>query len=172
MPLLPFRWFLVLMGVFLASLCADLYLSRPDASPAGAAAAEQLNTAEFLRAAAAGELSAGTITYRMNAAALADLAATRTPHNGIAAAGVKTTARLTDADLSVLRKNHFTEDDVAGVAKVHLATWREHSAVIAHASMQILAVITAVAAVRSVARSLALQKGARNRTQHHFHRRD
>src|SRR5476651_1554371 len=138
MPLLPLRWFLALVGVFLVSLCADLYLSRPVASPAGAAAAEQLNTADFLSAAAAGELSAGTITYRMNAAALADLAATRTPPNGIAAARVKATARLTDADLSVLRKNHFTEDDVAAVAMVHVATWRERCAMIAHASMQIL----------------------------------
>lgn len=147
MPLLPLRWFLALVGVFLVSLCADLYLSRPVGSPAGAAGAELLNTADFLRAAAAGELSAGTITYRMNAAALADLVATRAPRNGIAAAGVKATARLTDADLSVLRKNHFTEDDVAAVALVHVATWRERSAVIAHASAQILAVITVVAAI-------------------------
>ena len=147
MPLLPLRWFLALVGVFLVSLGADLYLSRPVGSPAGAAGAELLNTADFLRAAAAGELSAGTITYRMNAAALADLVATRAPRNGIAAAGVKATARLTDADLSVLRKNHFTEDDVAAVALVHVATWRERSAVIAHASAQILAVITVVAAI-------------------------
>jgi len=61
MQLLPFRWFLVLVSVFLVSLGADLYLSRPGASPTGAAA-EQLNTTDFLSAAAAGELSAGTIT--------------------------------------------------------------------------------------------------------------
>ncbi len=147
MPLLPLRWFLVLVGVFLVSLCADLYLSRPDADPAAAAAAEQLNAADFLSAAAAGQLSAGTITYRTNAAALADLAATRSPHDRIAAAAVKATARISDADLAVLRKNHFTEDDVAAMALVHVATWRERSAAIAHTSMQILAIITAVAAV-------------------------
>ena len=144
MPPLPFRWFLILVGVFLASLAADLTLNLPGSSSV-ASTSVRLNTADFLSAASTGELSAGSITYRMNAAGLADLAATRTQQGKTA--GVQTTARLTDADLTLLRSSHFTEDDAAALAKVHPATWRERSAVVAHVAMQILAFLTAGAAI-------------------------
>ena len=144
MPLLPLRWFLILVGVFLTSLGADLYLNLSGSSSV-ASTSVRLNTTDFLSAASAGELSAGTITYRMNAAGLADLAATRTQQGKTA--GVQTTARLTDADLALLRSNHFTEDDAAALAKVHPETWRERSAAMAHATMQLLAFLTVIAAV-------------------------
>ena len=94
MPSFPLKWLMVLFGVFLVSCAADLYLSRPGSLSAGSATAVQLNAEDFLGSAAAGELAAGTIIYRVNGAGLADLAATRT-HLG-ETANVKTTARLTD----------------------------------------------------------------------------
>jgi len=135
----------VLLGVFLVSLGADFYLSRPGSLAVASNSAVQLNAEDFLGSAAAGELASGTIIYRLNGAGLADLVATRT-HPG-ATVTVKTTARLTDADLSALRKNHFVEDDAASAEKTHPATWRERSATIAHAAMQTLAFLTVLAAV-------------------------
>jgi len=145
MPSFPFRWFMVLLGVFLVSLGADLFLSHPGSLSAGSSAAVQLNAEDFLGSAAAGELAAGTIIYRLNGAGLADLAATRTRLG--ATVTVKTTARLTDTDLSALRKNHFAEDDAASVEKSHSTTWRERGAMIAHIAMQILLFLTVIAAV-------------------------
>jgi cell division protease FtsH len=136
---------MVLFGVFLVSLGVDLYLSRPGSLSAGNATAVQLNAEDFLGSAAAGELAAGTIIYRLNGAGLADLVATRT-HLG-ATVSVKTTARLTDGDLTALRKNHFIEDDASSVEKTHPATWRERSAVMAHVAMQTLLFLTVIAAV-------------------------
>ena len=144
MPLLPFRWFVVLVGVFLASLGADLYFSLPGSSSV-AGTSVRLDAADFLSAAAAGELSVGTITYRLNAAGLADLAATRLRQGGTA--GVRATARLSDANLTLLRSKHFSEDDAAALAKVHPATWRERCAAMAHATMQTLAFLTLLAAI-------------------------
>jgi cell division protease FtsH len=136
---------MVLFGVFLVSCAADLYLSRPGSLSAGSATAVQLNAEDFLGSAAAGELAAGTIIYRVNGAGLADLAATRT-HLG-ETANVKTTARLTDADLSALRKNHFVEDDAASMEKTRPATWRERSAVVAHAVTQTLLFLVVIGVV-------------------------
>jgi len=145
MPLLPFRWFLVLVGVFLASVGADFYFSLPVSTSAGAAAPERLSASDFLTAVAAGELSSGTVTYRLNGAGLADLAATRTrPGTTV---GVQTTARLTDADLSLLRKNKFVEDDAAALDRMRPATWRERSAAVAHVAAQILGFLTLVVAI-------------------------
>ena len=145
MPLLPFRWFLVLVGVFLASAGADFYFSLPGSTSVGGATPERINASDFLNAAAAGELSTGTVTYRLNAAGLADLAATRTRQGGTAL--VQATARLTDADLILLRKNHFAEDDAAALAGVRRATWRERSAATAHGAMQILGFFTLIVAI-------------------------
>ena len=135
MLLLPLRWFLVLLGVFLVSLDADLFISAPGSAPAISVDSRQATSAaDFLTEVAAGELSAGTITYRVNAAGLADLAATRVQNGG--ASAIQATARLTDADISILRRNHFTEDDAAGVEKGRPASWRERSEEIAHSTME------------------------------------
>jgi cell division protease FtsH len=141
----PFRWFLVLLGVFIASLGADLFISAPGRTPTGSAAPKRLNGADFLTEVAAGELSAGTITYRDSSDGLADLAATRIHSGG--PSGVQATARLTDADVSILRKNHFSEDDAAGVARARPVTLRERGGEIAHITMQTLAVFTLIAAI-------------------------
>jgi len=145
MPSFSPRWFVVLLGLFLVSWGVDLYLGQAGSLSAGSSQAVQLNAEEFLNSAAAGELTAGTIIYRVNGAGLADLAATRTRLG--ATESVKATARLTDADLSALRKNHFIEDDVVSREKTRPATWRERSAALAHGTMKTLAFLTAIAAV-------------------------
>jgi cell division protease FtsH len=143
MPFIRMRWFLVLLGAFLVSLGADLYLGRSVSSPAGAGKPDKLTAADFLGAATAGELSSGTITYRMNAAGLADLSAKRTHHGKTVA--VQTTARLRDADLGLLRTNHFSEDDAATVASARPDGWRGDAATAAHSIMQLLAFLTGIA---------------------------
>ncbi|MEO6993141.1 MAG: ATP-dependent zinc metalloprotease FtsH [Lacunisphaera sp.] len=143
MPSIRVRWFLVLLGAFLISLGADLYLSRSTSGSVDAAKPDRLTAADFLGAATAGELSTGTITYRLNAAGLADLSAMRT-HLG-KSASVQATARLTDADLGLLRANHFSEDDAAAVANARPEGWRGNAATVAHAVMQLLAFLTGIA---------------------------
>ncbi len=153
MPLFPLRWFLALVGVFLASWGADLLIGAHSSTTAGSAVSERLNAAAFLSAVAAGELSAGTITYRTNSAGLADLAATRTRHGSTP--GVEATARLTDADIAILRKGHFAEDDAAAVAKARQATWPERGAEFAHLAMQTAGMLTLIAAILMGAGHLA-----------------
>lgn len=143
MPFIRVRWFLILLGAFLISLGADLYLNQSVSASVGADKPAKLIAADFLSAAAAGELSAGTITYRMNAAGLADLSAKRT-HVGKTVA-VQATARLTDADLSLLRRNHFSEDDAAAIASARPDGWRGGAAAAAHSVMQLLAFLTGIA---------------------------
>ncbi|HEY4247740.1 MAG TPA: ATP-dependent zinc metalloprotease FtsH [Lacunisphaera sp.] len=143
MPFIRVRWFLVLLGAFLISLGVDFYLSQSASASVGAGKPDRLAAADFLGAATAGELSAGTITYRMNAAGLADLSAKRT-HLGKTVA-VQATARLTDADLGLLRTNHFSEDDAAGVASAKPEGWRGDAATVAHSVMQLLAFLTGIA---------------------------
>jgi cell division protease FtsH len=145
MPSFPLRWLIVLCGVCVLSWIVDLYLSNPGSFSGGRANAVQLNAEDFLGSAAAGELASGTIIYRVNGAGLADLAATRT-HLG-STANVKATARLTDADLSALRKNQFVEDDAASMEKTRPASWRQRSAVLAHGVTQALFFLLVIAAV-------------------------
>src|SRR3954454_20087258 len=103
MPTLSLRWFFALAAVFLVTLGTDIYLSHAIA-PAVDAAKERIEVADFMSAARAGELSSGQILFRANATGLADLSATRKTATG-AAAIVRTTARLSDADLAVLREH-------------------------------------------------------------------
>lgn len=142
MPTLSLRWFFVLLAVFLAVAGADLYLSRASA-PRTDAAARRIEVADFLAAARAGELSAGQIVFRANATGLADLGATRTPPGG-AAAAVRTTARLTDADLTLLRERRFAENDAASLASARSPTLRENAATIVHLAMQVLGLFVIV----------------------------
>lgn len=145
MPLIRLRWFLILCGALAVSLGVDLYLSGAKTAEDAGVAPVRLNAAEFLAAASAGELTTGTITYRMNAAGLADLVATRTQKEKTAV--VQTTAKLTDADLTTLRQSHFSEDDAVAAATLAPTTWRARLAVIAHGVMQALAFLTGIVAV-------------------------
>jgi cell division protease FtsH len=142
--MVPLRWFLVLLGLFLVSIGLDFYFDLPVPS-AAAVTSQRLDVADFLNAARAGELSAGHIVYRSNAAGLADLSATRGKDS--AAIEVQATARLTESDLAVLREHRFAEDDAATVARGHKLTVRERSALLVHNAMQFLGFVTAFAAI-------------------------
>jgi len=142
MPTLSLRWFFVLLAVFLAVAGVDLYLSRVIA-PRAEAAAQRIEVADFLAATRAGELSAGHIVFRANATGLADLTATRTTAAGPAAT-VRTTARLTDADLTLLRERRFAENDAAALALARSPTLRENAATAVHIAMQVLGLFVIV----------------------------
>lgn len=145
MPTFRARWLVALCVIFLLSLGTDLYLNRIGFSASTAKPAERLNVADFLKAATAGELSSGQITYRTNSAGLADLSATRT-HEGRSVT-VATTARLADADLLVLRQHAFAEDDAVSVANAKPVTAAMRAAVFAHSTMQAFAILTLVGVV-------------------------
>jgi cell division protease FtsH len=135
MPTLPSRWLFVVLGLFLAAAGLDLYLSRAHLlSPT--TAAQRLDVADFLGAVRLGELSDGHIVYRVNAAGLADLSAVR--RQGTVTSPVHATARLTDADLALLREHRFAEDDAATAANAHPTSGRERVASLAHGAMLLL----------------------------------
>lgn len=142
MPTLSLRWIIALLALFLVSVGVDLYLARA-VGPRTDPSAERLGAAEFFAAAAAGELQSGRILFRANASGLADLSATRI-QNGTTAT-VRTTARLTDADLAALRGQKFSEDE-ASAAKT-AATPRERASAIAHGTMQVLGVFLIVGGI-------------------------
>src|SRR3954471_8338404 len=133
MPTFSLRWFFALVAAFVIVVGADFYLSR-DVSPTVDASSQRLEVADFIAAANAGELSAGHIVFRANATGLADLTATRTIDG--ASKTVRTTARLTDADLAALRERRFAENDAAALAEAHTPTVRERASTLVHITMQ------------------------------------
>ncbi|MEY4938871.1 MAG: hypothetical protein RIQ93_606 [Verrucomicrobiota bacterium] len=139
MPLVPFRWLFVVFSLFLAAAGADFYLSRPAESPAAINASERLGITDFLAAARAGQLTTGQILYRGNPSGVADLTAKRP----LSAGGtvVQSTARLTDADLALLREHRFSEEDALTMAKVPTPTLRQQAAGLAHGSMQVFGLL-------------------------------
>jgi cell division protease FtsH len=151
-PVLSYRWLFVLLGAFLVCAAADLYLSR-SASVVRNGAAERIDMAEFLAAARAGELATGQIVYRATPPGLADLSATRT--QGETAARVQTTARLTDADLALLRDQRFTEGDAAAAAQARPTTLRERAASIAHGATLLFGVLLAAAVIITIVQRVA-----------------
>lgn len=145
MPTLSLRWFFVLLAVFLVVVGADIYLART-AAPVASNATTRIEAADFMAAARAGELSGGQILFRANATGLADLSATRTVSEG-ATAAVRTTARLTEADLTLLRDRRFEENDAAAIAAARKPTTREHASTVVHITMQVLGLLVIVAAL-------------------------
>ncbi|HEY0947153.1 MAG TPA: AAA family ATPase [Opitutaceae bacterium] len=148
MPTLPLRWLLLVAALFIAAAGLDFTLSRPPAS-AAVPEAQPLDVAEFLAAVRSGELSAGQIVFRTNLAGLADISATRA-RDGVAA-NVRTTARLTDADLALLRERRFSENDAATVARTQVRTTRDYAAGAAHVATQILGILLIIGIVIAVA---------------------
>src|SRR5688500_18597044 len=115
-PTLSLRWFFGLLAVFLVAVGVDVYLSRT-AAPVTDPASQRVEVTDFMAAVRAGELSAGQIIFRANGTGLADLTATRAPHGPTtAAATVRSTARLTDADHVLLREHRFGENDAGTLA--------------------------------------------------------
>jgi len=139
MPIFPVRWLVVLVVLFAVCLTTDLTLDR--VSSTHAAQTEKLDVAQFLAAAQNGQLTDGRIIYRGNASGLADLLAKKE------GSSLQTTARLTDADLALLRGQHFREDDVESFAASRAVGVRDRVAAIVHAAVQPLAIITALALV-------------------------
>jgi hypothetical protein len=93
MPILPFRWFAILVGLFLVAVGVDQYFTSAKRTGVQAAASEAITVTAFMDLVRTGELSAGRIVYRTNAAGLADLAATM--KSGEVAKTIRTTARVT-----------------------------------------------------------------------------
>ncbi len=145
MPILPVRWFIVVLALFVAAVGADLYFSHRAVAATTTPSAQTLGAAEFVVAARAGELSDGRIIYRTTAAGLADLTATQRLASETKM--VRSTARLTDADLSVLRTAHFSEDDSASVAAARQPTAGERLASGSHVAVEWLGVLTGLLAV-------------------------
>ncbi len=145
-PTIPLRWLFILLGAFALTGGADLFLSRTASTSSATAAGDQpLPAIDFLTAARAGELSAGSIIYRGNAGALADLRAQRTVDGQKIA--VHTTARLTDGELQLLREHHFSEDDATTIARIHAASPREQLARVVHVLMQVSAGATIIVGI-------------------------
>lgn len=154
MPTLSLRWFFAVLAVFLVTVGVDVYFAR-SATPAIDASAERVDAAEFFAAARAGELAGGQILFRANATGLADVTATRASRDGHAAKPVRTTARLTDADLALLREQRFAENDAAALASARKATPRERIAAIAHVSAQVTGLVLIVVTMIVVVQRLA-----------------
>ena len=144
MPTLSLRWFFGLLAVFLVAVGADAYLSRT-AAPVTNPASQRVEVTDFMAAARVGQLSAGQIVFRANATGLADLTATRTPDGAtVPAVTVRTTARLTDADLAILREHRFEENDAGTLATVRKITARERGATVVRTTVQVLGLVLMV----------------------------
>jgi cell division protease FtsH len=150
--MLPLRWFLVLVGLFVANVSLHVWFSATN--PAAAATTDnRLATAEFLDAARAGKLSEGHIVYRTNALGLVDLNATLAESE--TTRPVHTTARLTDADLTLLREQRFVEEDAATFAAAQHVTAAERTARIARGALAPLGILVALGAVVIIAQRYA-----------------
>jgi cell division protease FtsH len=148
------RWVLVLLAAFLIAVGADFYFSR-SARAANDVTAQRIDVTEFMAAAKDGQLTAGQISFRANSTGLADLTAKRVVQGAAASPAVRTTARLTDADLNVLREHRFAENDAATLASAHTSTSRERSATIARGAVQGLGLALLIVGIIVVAQLFA-----------------
>jgi cell division protease FtsH len=153
MPKLPLRWFFIFLGLFLLVAGSDLYLSQATATAAQAASSERIDFSSFITSARAYQLSQGRIVYRTNASGLADLSAALTIDH--ASRPVWSTARLTDADLALLRDRHFAEDDSMSFAAARKVTVLERTAQAVHGATPILGLLLFMAGI-----TLAVQRYA------------
>ncbi|HYD82884.1 MAG TPA: hypothetical protein VEA63_02505, partial [Opitutus sp.] len=152
MPTLPLRWFLMLVGLFALVGATDLYFSHVSRQSQLTAADSRIDAADFFAAARAGELKEGHIVYRGHALGLAELVATRTVDGTTRT--VRSAARLTDADLLLLRERRFLEEDTATYA-AKKATAAELTAKIAHGAVAPIGIITLLAGIIVVAQRYA-----------------
>jgi cell division protease FtsH len=145
MPTFSLRWFFLLLALFLGAVAADLALSH-GFRPTSESKAEAIEVADFMAAAQAGSLSRGQIVFRTNATGLADLVATRATPAGETQT-VRTTARLTDSDLALLRSQRFAENDAATLAALRKSSLREQTGLVVHIVAQVLGVLTLLSLV-------------------------
>ena len=149
MPTLPLRCFGILVCLFLISVGVDGYYSQAKKTGVAALSNEAVNVAVFMNAAQAGELSDGHIIYRANTPGLADLSATSKA--GDVTKTIRTTARVTDGDLALLRAQGFAENDAATFAAAQKVSGSERAASIAHGAMHPLGILVVIAAIVLVA---------------------
>jgi cell division protease FtsH len=142
MPSLSLRWFFALLALFLVTAGADVYLARTS-TPIVDPSTQRIEVADFMKAATGGELSAGKIVFRPNATGLADLVAQHTQGESKPVT-VRTTARLTDADLALLRQHRFVENDAAALELLRQSTTRERIASVTHVATQVLGLFVIV----------------------------
>jgi cell division protease FtsH len=145
MPSLSLRWTLGLLAAFLVAAGVHLHLTRA-ANSVAEPETQRIDVADFLAAARTGELAPGRIAFRTNASGLADLTATRVT-TGAASTAVHTTARLTDADLALLREKRFAETDAATLAATRAATTGERAASVSRTVVNILGILLLAALI-------------------------
>jgi len=151
MPTFSARWIYALAALFLLSVAADITLSRSTAH-GGRNAGERIEVADFLMAAAQGELQEGRIAFRANATGLADLTAARqNPSPEEVATTVRTTARLNEADLVLLRRARFVEDDAASLAKLNPQSSAEMIALVVRVLTQVFGFGLIIASILVIA---------------------
>ncbi len=152
-----FIWLGPLIGVFLLALTVDFYLSNTGKSDVDGSH-EEIAAMDFMAAAQAGQMETGRIVYRSNVHPLADLYASR--NTGEAAVEVRTTTRLTEADLALLREHRFEETDTAAMARARVPTTRDHVALVAHGASRVLGLALAIAAAILIVRHFMGQSTA------------
>lgn len=113
-------WLSVGVGLFVAFACLDFYLAyqRPDPAELSKGL-RQISMTEFLAKARDGDLMAGKIGYFSGSQGLAEVRAESIEAPMIEVDGrrrpevLRSTGRLTDADITLLRERRFLEGDLA-----------------------------------------------------------
>jgi cell division protease FtsH len=125
-------WLLPLCLAFLVFAGFDLYLSLGHtALHQVPAAAKEVTAADFISAVRNGEIADGQISYRPYVRDMADLtgtwsgAAAQAAGKPAATASWRTTARVTDADVVLLREHKFKEEDALTAASTHKTSARD-----------------------------------------------
>ncbi len=134
-------WLLSLIAAFVVAFSLDLYLSN-QAKQSRLSQHEEISAADFMAAVSVGAVLEGRISYRSNAQFLADISGTHTGYG--ASKMVRTTARVTEADVNLLREQRFKEEDAAAAAKNRPMTTRDHVAMVASAASRILGVAVVI----------------------------
>ena len=146
---MPLRWFALLVCLFLVAVGVDQYFTSAKRTGAAAAATEAVSVTAFMDAVRAGSIAEGRIVYRTNAAGLADLSGAI--KSGDVTKAIRTTARVTDDDLALLRGQNFTEDDTVSYAASRKFTGAERAASISHGAVHPLGILVVIAAIVLVA---------------------
>lgn len=159
MPTFSLRWILGLLAAFLIAAGVHWRLTRV-AAPAAETEALRVDVVDFLSAARAGELSQGRMAFRAHTAGLAELTARRTLAGTGASATIRTTARLTEADLALLRERRFAETEATPAGDARNAPASGPAAAASRTVVQVLGLLLLVAGVIAGGRYLTTRMAA------------
>jgi len=113
-------WISAGVGLFAAFACLDVYLTHKQPDPAALSKGiRQVSMAEFLEKVRAGDYLSGKIGYFSGSQGLAEVRAEAIGAPFVEVDGrrrpeiVRSTGRLTDADITLLRERRFLEGDLA-----------------------------------------------------------